>query len=127
MKDPSGARTFLLGGGVIYLVLWLYGVLTTKRSGANFVPPVNEGDYLHLVLGLGMIARGVEGEPPPSAFRRDAHRLASHTAAGSFRPRRRIPMLAPCRPRTRVSSPSAIGFASCRASFNACGSAPSTS
>jgi MYXO-CTERM domain-containing protein len=43
---------------VIYIVLWLYGVLTTQRSGANFVPANNEDDYRHLVLGLGMLALG---------------------------------------------------------------------
>src|SRR5687768_10490330 len=31
----EGARTFLIGGGVIYLVLWLYGLIVDKESGAN--------------------------------------------------------------------------------------------
>lgn len=53
------ARWFLLGGGVVYLVLWLYGLFINADSGANFVP-FNIGDnWLHLVLGLAMVGLGV--------------------------------------------------------------------
>ena len=58
-RSYEGARAFLIGGGVIYLVLWLYGLLTDNHSGANFVPVNNADDWLHLVLGIGMIALGV--------------------------------------------------------------------
>ena len=51
----SGARSYLLGGGAVYLVLWLYGLLVDKGTEANFVPVNNADDWLHLVLGLGMI------------------------------------------------------------------------
>jgi hypothetical protein len=56
----QGARTYLIGGGVIYLVLFLYGIVISDGSGANFVP-VNspEDDILHLLLGVGMIGLGV--------------------------------------------------------------------
>ncbi len=56
------ARTsylYLVGGGVIYLVLWLYGLIVDKDSNANFVPVNNADNWLHLLLGLGMIALGV--------------------------------------------------------------------
>jgi hypothetical protein len=49
------ARLYLLAGGVVYLVLWLYGLLVDKEASANFVPVNNADDWLHLVLGLGMI------------------------------------------------------------------------
>lgn len=52
----SSARTYLIGGGVIYLVLWLYGLVIDKKSTANFVPVNSADDWLHFVLGLGMIA-----------------------------------------------------------------------
>ena len=42
----------------IYLVLWLYGMFIDKASSANFVPVNSADDWLHLVLGLGMIALG---------------------------------------------------------------------
>ncbi len=57
-RHPS-ARTYLVGGGVVYLLLWLYGLLIDKESSANFVPVNQADDWLHLVLGLGMIALGV--------------------------------------------------------------------
>ena len=54
----AGARSYLIGGGVIYLALWLYGLIVGPDSGANFVPMDTADDWLHFVLGLGMIALG---------------------------------------------------------------------
>ncbi|MET9323559.1 DUF4383 domain-containing protein [Streptomyces sp. NPDC003038] len=54
-----GARAFLIGGGAVYLVLWLYGLLIDHDSSANFVPVNDADNWLHLGLGLGMIALGV--------------------------------------------------------------------
>jgi hypothetical protein len=54
----EGARTFLIGGGVLYLVLWLYGLIVDKDSGGNFVPMNSADDWLHFFLGLGMIGLG---------------------------------------------------------------------
>jgi hypothetical protein len=51
----EGARTYLLGAGVIYLVLFLYGVLVSNRSDANFVPINSADDWLHLVLGVALL------------------------------------------------------------------------
>jgi hypothetical protein len=58
-KRADSARTYLVGGGIIYLVLWIYGLVTTDQSSANFVPVNTADDWLHLLLGLGMIALGV--------------------------------------------------------------------
>jgi hypothetical protein len=58
-RTREGARTFLVGGGVIYVVLWLYGLVVGQESAANFVPVNTADDWLHFVLGLGMIAIGV--------------------------------------------------------------------
>jgi len=55
----AGARSYLLGGGAVYVVLWLYGLVIDKASAANFVPVNTADDWLHLVLGLGMIALGL--------------------------------------------------------------------
>jgi hypothetical protein len=55
----SSARTFLIGGGVIYLVLWVYGLLIDKEDQVNFIPVNSADDWLHLVLGAGMVAIGV--------------------------------------------------------------------
>jgi hypothetical protein len=58
-RTAPGARNYLIGGGAIYLVLWLYGLIVGQDSGANFVPVNTADDWLHLLLGLGMIALGV--------------------------------------------------------------------
>jgi hypothetical protein len=59
-RTAAQARTYLIGGGVVYLVLWVYGLLVHgDESAANFVPLNNADNWLHLVLGLGMIALGV--------------------------------------------------------------------
>ncbi len=55
----DSARAYLLGGGAIYVVLWLYGLLIDKTSPANFVPVNRADDWLHLVLGVAMIGVGV--------------------------------------------------------------------
>jgi len=58
-RTVSGARLYLIGGGAIYLVLWLYGLIVGQDSAANFVPLNPADDWLHLILGLGMIALGL--------------------------------------------------------------------
>lgn len=58
-RTVAGARTFLVGGGAIYLVLWLYGLVVSHDSPANFVPLNNADNWLHLFLGVGMIALGI--------------------------------------------------------------------
>ncbi|WP_405813110.1 DUF4383 domain-containing protein [Streptomyces sp. NBC_01390] len=57
-RTVSGAGTFLLAGGAIYLVLWLYGLFVGHDSAANFVPLNTADNRLHFVLALGMIALG---------------------------------------------------------------------
>ena len=58
-RTISGARRYLVVGGVIYLVLFLYGLLVSQDSAANFVPVNTADDILHLVLGIGMIGLGL--------------------------------------------------------------------
>ncbi|HET6625589.1 MAG TPA: DUF4383 domain-containing protein [Nocardioidaceae bacterium] len=57
-RSFAGARAFLIGGGAIYLVLWIYGLVIDKDSAANFVPLNTADDWLHFVLGIGMILIG---------------------------------------------------------------------
>jgi hypothetical protein len=58
-RTAAAARLYLVGGGAIYLVLWLYGLVVGQDTGANFVPLNSADDWLHLFLGLGMIALGL--------------------------------------------------------------------
>ena len=58
-RTLRGARGFLVGSGVIYLVLWLYGLVIDHESAANFVPVNSADNWLHFGLGVGMIVLGV--------------------------------------------------------------------
>ena len=59
-KTIEGARTYLLGGGVIYLALAVYGaILGADEGSANFIPMNWADNVLHIALGLGMIGLGV--------------------------------------------------------------------
>lgn len=57
----SWSRLYLLGGGVAYLGVTLYGALVDRRSDANFLPINHADDLLHLGLAVAMIALGVLG------------------------------------------------------------------
>lgn len=58
-RTASGATNFLIGGGIVYAVLWLYGLLIDQDSMANFVPVNTADNWLHLGLAIGMIGLGV--------------------------------------------------------------------
>ncbi len=58
-RTPAQSRNYLIGGGVVYLVLWIYGLVIDQDSAANFVPVNNADNWLHLILGVGMIGLGV--------------------------------------------------------------------
>jgi len=58
-KTWEGARTYLIGGGAIYLVLWIYGWIVDNNSSANFVPANYAGNFLHAILGITMVALGL--------------------------------------------------------------------
>jgi hypothetical protein len=53
-KTADGARTFLIGGGAVYLVLWVLGVV----GGGDWIPVNTADNWLHFVLGIGMLALG---------------------------------------------------------------------
>lgn len=51
----SGARTYLIGGGALYLSLFLLGLV----GASEWLPLDDADDWLHLGLGAAMIALGV--------------------------------------------------------------------
>jgi hypothetical protein len=55
-RTIGGARSYLLYGGIIYLVLWIYGLVIDQDSAGNFVPLNGADNWLHFLLGVGMIA-----------------------------------------------------------------------
>lgn len=58
-RSAAGARSFLLYGGVIYLVLFIYGLVIPQDSAGNFVPLNGYDNILHLLLGVGMVALAI--------------------------------------------------------------------
>ncbi|HEX6335987.1 MAG TPA: DUF4383 domain-containing protein [Jiangellaceae bacterium] len=58
-RTVSGAKYYLIVGGIVYLVLWIYGLIIDQDSTANFVPLNDADNWLHLVLGVGMVALGL--------------------------------------------------------------------
>ena len=58
-RSVAGARGFLIGGGIVYLVLTVYGSVIDLDSDINFVPVNVADNVLHLVLGIAMIGLGV--------------------------------------------------------------------
>ncbi len=72
-RRSTTARHYLLWGGVVYLVLWLYGLFVGHDSPANFVPLNTADNWLHLALGLTMVAL--------SFLRRDRHEVQPRGAA----------------------------------------------
>jgi hypothetical protein len=60
-KNVRSATTYLIGGGIVYLVLTVYGFVVPQDGAANFVPVNTADNLLHLVLGIGMIALGLPG------------------------------------------------------------------
>jgi Domain of unknown function (DUF4383) len=55
----ASSRWFLIVGGVVYLVLWIFGLIVDDPDDANFVPVNDADDWLHFGLGVGMIGLGL--------------------------------------------------------------------
>ena len=60
-RTAPGARMYLIGGGVIYILLGVYGAAVSQHSDANFVPVNGADDVLHIGLGAAMILLGFVG------------------------------------------------------------------
>jgi Domain of unknown function (DUF4383) len=57
-RNDRLARAYLLGGGAVYLLLWIYGLVVDMNADANFVPFNYADNWLHLLLGVAMIGLG---------------------------------------------------------------------
>ncbi|MFI9456769.1 DUF4383 domain-containing protein [Amycolatopsis sp. NPDC052450] len=58
-RKRAASRVFLMVGGGIYLLLWIIGLVIPQSSPGNFLPFNVADNWLHLGLGLGMIALGL--------------------------------------------------------------------
>lgn len=57
------ARGYLIGGGVVYFAVWIYGVSINRDDAGNFLPVNDADNWLHLGLAVAMILIG--GFLPP--------------------------------------------------------------
>lgn len=70
-RTPGLAAGYLIGGGGIYAVLWVYGLIVGQESAANFVPVNSADNWLHLGLAVVMallgavLPRNVADAPSP--------------------------------------------------------------
>ena len=55
-RTSRSARTYLLLGGAVYLGLWVQGLVIDSSSEVNLLSLNGADDWLHLVLGAGMVA-----------------------------------------------------------------------
>jgi hypothetical protein len=53
------ARWFLLGGGLLSLIQWIYGLVTGTDTGANFVPFNSADNWMVLIVAVAMIGLGL--------------------------------------------------------------------
>ena len=58
-STASRARLYFVVGGALYLVVALYGFATGTHHDANILGVNQAGNFLHLGLGVGMVALGV--------------------------------------------------------------------
>ena len=79
-RTYAGARAYLLGGALIYLALWLYGVLVEFGSDAHVIPLNTAANWLHLGLGavMALLAVTLGGQHDPTKRRPRLRRAASH-------------------------------------------------
>jgi hypothetical protein len=56
-RTAETARAFLVVGGVVYLALWVLGIV----AGPHWIPAGPGDNWLHFGLGVGMIGLGYVG------------------------------------------------------------------
>jgi Domain of unknown function (DUF4383) len=54
-RTEANARMYLLYSGVIYVVLFIYGLFVGSGDDANFIPVNGWDDALHGVLAVGLL------------------------------------------------------------------------
>jgi uncharacterized protein DUF4383 len=54
-RTITNAKAYLLYSGLIYVVLFIYGLFVSSGDDANFVPVNTADDWLHLVLAVGLL------------------------------------------------------------------------
>jgi hypothetical protein len=71
-RTYAASRAYFLGGGLVYLALWLHGMFMNQASSVNLLALNSADNWLHFGLGIGMVLLGVTlaGQRDPSRRRR---------------------------------------------------------
>jgi len=67
-----GSRDYLVIGGIVYAVLWVYGLFFGGDHPADFVPLNSADNWLHLILAVVMIGLGIFLSPRGAGVDRPA-------------------------------------------------------
>ncbi len=54
-KKHRTALQYLLGAGVLYVVLFVYGLIASEKGSENFLPMNNGDDWLHAALAAALL------------------------------------------------------------------------
>jgi len=67
-RTYAASRAYFLGGGLVYLALWLHGMFMNQASSVNLLALNSADNWLHFGLGIGMVLLGVTlaGQRDPS-------------------------------------------------------------
>ncbi|MEC5181452.1 DUF4383 domain-containing protein [Arthrobacter sp. CG_A4] len=57
-RNAMGARNFLMGFGLLYIVLSVYGLIVGVGSAANFLSLNTMDNWTFMVLGVAMVGAG---------------------------------------------------------------------
>lgn len=59
-RGGASAKNFLVVGGALYGVVWIYGLLVDdKANSSNFLPINSADNVLHFLLAVGMLGLGL--------------------------------------------------------------------
>ena len=54
-RKADTARTYLIGGGVVYLALWILGIV----GAGDWIPANTADSWLHFFLGVALLGAGI--------------------------------------------------------------------
>lgn len=55
----SCSKLYLIGGGIAYVLVAVYGYIIDEQSDANFLPINTADNFLHVVLSLALLGAGL--------------------------------------------------------------------
>ncbi|HJA61054.1 MAG TPA: DUF4383 domain-containing protein [Candidatus Brevibacterium intestinavium] len=59
LRSRGLAKAYLVVGGIVYAVLWIYGLIVPMETMGNFVPLNTADNWLHFVLAVAMVTTGI--------------------------------------------------------------------